>query len=50
MTEVVDANSFYVQVQAGARASWLAEQLVGMSLDSAAAPTVSIYIIFVVIL
>ena len=33
VTEVVDANTFYVQTQAGGRAAWLAEQLASMNLD-----------------
>lgn len=42
VTDVSDANSFYVQVANEPRVSWLAEQLVKMKLDDTATATTSL--------
>ncbi|KAG7669099.1 hypothetical protein Ndes2526B_g00826 [Nannochloris sp. 'desiccata'] len=39
VTDVTDANTFYIQLSSEARAAWVAEQLANMSLDSAPAPS-----------
>jgi len=39
VTDVTDANTFYIQLSSEARAAWVAEQLASMSLDSAAPPS-----------
>lgn len=42
ITEMCDANSFYIQFASEARAQWVAEQLASMSLDTAPAPQVRV--------
>jgi staphylococcal nuclease domain-containing protein 1 len=39
VTDVTDANTFYIQLSSEARAAWVADQLANMSLDSASAPS-----------
>lgn len=39
ITDVTDANTFYIQLSSEARAAWVAEQLANMSLDSASPPS-----------
>lgn len=39
VTDVTDANTFYVQLSSEARAAWVADQLAGMSLDDTTAPS-----------
>jgi len=39
ITDVTDANTFYVQLVSEARAVWIADELASMNLDSVAAPS-----------